>query len=139
MTDKILLGKLIGLVRCIEGNESEVTQHTRDLIFGVPRGQTGETDALCAAIEKEKQRLAPDCYACATPCGKRDDMDFDLLALDDEDTALAKEELLTVLQQVDGRVPFDLVVRGLFLYGLPGAMVETVQEVCDRLREFAAC
>ena len=138
MTDKILLGKLVGLVRCTEGNESEITEYTHQLLYRGLMAKEGEADALCAEIEKEKQRLAPDCYVCATPCGKRDDMDFDLLALDDEETALAKQELLSLLYAVQADTPAPLLMRGLFLYGLPGAMCSAVRDVCDRLRECAA-
>ena len=137
MINKDLLGKLIGLVRCTEGNEDKVTEYTCGLILqGVSLLNSGD-HTLCVEIEKEKQRLAPDCYACATPCGKRDDLDFELLMLDDEETAAAKEKLLHLLLAVRSDVPVNLLIRALFLYGLLGALCSAVQDVCEQLGDFA--
>lgn len=87
-----LLSVLIGLARATEGNEELITEETGLLLFqGLsmvlkeePVGVNGN-DAnasahwmteLLANIREEKKRLVPNCFDCASPCGRTADYDM---------------------------------------------------------------
>ena len=131
-----LLSKLIGLVRCFEGNEHLITANTDELLFeGLKIAVCGgDEGSLLQRIESEKQRLAPDCYACTAPCGKRDDMDFSLLVLDDTPVQALKEQLLkTIKTAVQNDKKCDYATA-LFLYGLIGTGREPLINIIDKLK-----
>lgn len=84
-----LLSALIGLARATEGNEELVTEETGQLLFqGLSMVLTEEentTDSneqshllteLLADIREEKKRLVPNCFDCASPCGRTADYDM---------------------------------------------------------------
>lgn len=87
-----LLSALIGLARATEGNEELVTEKTGQLLFrGLSEVLTEEsektagTDAkeqshrlaeLLADIREEKKRFVPNCFDCASPCGRTADYDM---------------------------------------------------------------
>lgn len=87
-----LLSVLIGLARATEGNEELVTEETRYLLFqglsmlyAASLEEDGTEDTctkahqlteLLAGIRKEKKRLVPNCFDCASPCGRTADYDM---------------------------------------------------------------
>ena len=85
-----LLSALIGLARATEGNEELMTEETGQLIFqGLSMMLTGETEKtadsneqthrlteLLAKLREEKKRLVPNCFDCASPCGRTADYDM---------------------------------------------------------------
>lgn len=53
---------------------------------------------LIGKVHTEKARIAPDCAACKSPCGRTLDFDMRLLRYDDEDVRRMKEEILSALK-----------------------------------------
>ena len=135
MKNPVLFGKLIGLVRCTEGNEHLITPHTHALIkAGLQCAVNGGDHAdLLQQIEDEKRRLAPDCFCCATPCGKRDDMDFSLLVLDDENVQMLKKRLLHAIENAITANKDADYATALFLYGLIGTGEDPIINILNTL------
>lgn len=87
-----MLSALIGLARATEGNEELVTEETGQLLFqglSMVLSDTEESEAtgasstrahrmteLLADIREEKKRLVPNCFDCASPCGRTADYDM---------------------------------------------------------------
>lgn len=80
-----LLGAVIGLARASEGNEGDLTEETHAaLLAGLSATPTDGEASLSACIDRihaEKQRLIPNCYACAMPCGRTSDYRMEDLRL----------------------------------------------------------
>ena len=81
-----LIGALIGLARATEGNEHMITDSTAHTLveglLAVSNAENLEADALLAMTKKvsaEKQKLVPECFRCACPCGRTFDYDMESL------------------------------------------------------------
>ena len=57
-----------------------------------------DLQALIGKVHAEKARIAPDCAACKSPCGRTLDFDMRLLRYDDEDVRNLKENILSALK-----------------------------------------
>ena len=87
-----LLSVLIGLARATEGNVELMTEKTGHLLFqGLSmlflnepeegsgadvNEQTHRLNELLENIREEKKRLVPNCFECASPCGRTADYDM---------------------------------------------------------------
>ena len=87
-----LTGSLIGLARATEGNDHMVSDSTAAVIveglFATLTNVNFDNDALLTIIDKvdaEKQKLVPECYKCASSCGRNNDYDMSKLWNADED------------------------------------------------------
>lgn len=96
-----LTGALIGLARATEGNEQFVNETTDKLILeGLFSTITNvnfnnETlNELIEKVEKEKERLVPNCYSCTSTCGRNDNFDMQSLWQADEDIRSLKSLIL---------------------------------------------
>ena len=96
-----LTGSLIGLARATEGNEHMVSDSTAAVtvegLFATLTNVNFDNDALLAIMERvdiEKQRLVPECYKCASACGRNNDYDMSRLWNADEDIRSLKSLIL---------------------------------------------
>ena len=101
LSDK-LTGVLIGLARATEGNEDLMREET-DLV--ILEGLSALTDdrieeSLFTRIAEEKRNLVPNCFYCASPCGRTENFDMAMLRLEDSDVQAAKREILDELKQI---------------------------------------
>ena len=78
-----LTGALIGLARATEGNDHMITDSTAQaLVEGlltVSNAGNLEREVLLTmigAVAAEKQKLVPECFRCACPCGRTFDYDM---------------------------------------------------------------
>lgn len=77
-----LTGALIGLARAADGNmdlPQDTYQTILEGLFTTVTNVSFDNDAITAMINKihaEKQKLVPDCFTCAAPCGRTDDYDM---------------------------------------------------------------
>ena len=80
-----LAGALVGLARASEGKTYALTEATFRLICQALAATVSERTGLRALqglteeVHLEKQRLAPDCAVCASPCGRTADCDITAL------------------------------------------------------------
>ena len=96
-----LTGTLIGLARATDGNEHLISDTSTAVILeGLAATRTGaESDdaaleRLCARAVEEKRKMVPDCFTCASPCGKNNDYDMSKLWNGDEDVRSLKSLIL---------------------------------------------
>ena len=96
-----LTGALIGLARATEGNENLVNEVTDKLIleglFSTITNVNFNNETLKVLINKveaEKERLVPNCYSCASCCGRNDNFDMQSLWEADEDVRSLKSLIL---------------------------------------------
>lgn len=95
-----LTGALIGLARATEGSvvPTESTYHAIiEGLFTTITNVSFDNDAILDMIQKvrmEKQKLVPDCDACASPCGRIDEYDMSNMWNADEDIRSLKSLIL---------------------------------------------
>ena len=111
-----VLSALVALARATEGNEWNITADTRGLITEAINDDGGNTESLLKRIEGERKRLVPDCFHCASPCGRTAPYDLEGLINADEETKKAKQILLSSLKEVSGKGD-DLIFRVLYAIG----------------------
>lgn len=126
-----LLGELIGLARATDGNEHLITDSLTDIIKEVLTVQIQNEShyiELCTKIHFAKREIVPDCFLCASPCGRT--AAFDMSALAEESSQIghvksAVLEELRVLATSEGSRETELkLYRGLVIIGLDGYSAE---------------
>ena len=123
-----VLSALVALARATEGNEWNITADTRGLITEAINDDGGNTESLLKRIEGERKRLVPDCFHCASPCGRTAPYDLEGLINADEETKKAKQILLSSLKEVSGKGD-DLIFRVLYAIGRDDWSVEELLQV----------
>lgn len=96
-----LTGALIGLARSTEGNDHKLSDSTASVVveglFATLTNVNFDNDALRRLIdrvEEEKRKLVPDCFSCASSCGKNNNYDMHDLWNSDEDIRSLKSLIL---------------------------------------------
>ena len=96
-----LTGSLIGLARATEGNEHMLSDSTAAVVveglFATLTNVNFDNDALRSLLDRvelEKKKLVPDCFHCASPCGRNNDYDMDRLWNAEEDIRSLKSLIL---------------------------------------------
>ena len=123
-----VLSALVALARATEGNEWNITADTRGLITEAINDDGGNTESLLKRIEDERKRLVPDCFHCASPCGRTAPYDLEGLINADEETKKAKQILLSSLKEVSGKGD-DLIFRVLYAIGRDDWSAEELLQV----------
>ena len=121
-----LTGALIGLARATDGNEHLINPGATDLIieglFATLTNVNFDNDALTALlarVEEEKRKMVPDCFTCASPCGKNFDYDMEDLWNADADIRSLKSLIL-------------FGIRGVAAYAYHAAVLGCHDEDVDR-------
>lgn len=98
-----LTGVLIGLARATEGNEHVVSDSTAAVIveglFATLTNVNFDNDTLLAIMDRvdiEKKKLVPECYKCASACGRNNDYCLQQLWNADEDIRSIKSLIPSV-------------------------------------------
>ena len=96
-----LTGALIGLARATDGNEHMLSDTTAAAVveglFATLTNVNFDNDALLALlarVEEEKRKLVPECFRCASSCGRTEDYDLAKLWNADEDIRSLKSLIL---------------------------------------------
>ena len=96
-----LTGALIGLARATDGNEHLISRSSTDVIVESLFVTLTNVNFDNAALEKllnriaeEKQKMVPDCFSCASPCGKNNDYDMTKLWNAEDDIRSLKSLIL---------------------------------------------
>ena len=96
-----LTGALIGLARATEGNDHMLSDSTVAVVveglFATLTNVNFDNDALLAILERvdvEKRKLVPECYKCASACGRNNEYDMQKLWNADEDIRSLKSLIL---------------------------------------------
>ena len=96
-----LAGALLGLARATEGNGHMVGDSTAAVtvegLFATLTNVNFDNAALLALMDRvdaEKRKLVPECYKCASACGRNNDYDMQKLWNADEDIRSLKSLIL---------------------------------------------
>ena len=95
-----LTGALVGLARATDGDAQPTAQTWKIMVEGlfttVTNVNFNERTILdmIYRVHQEKNRLHPDCTNCASPCGRNDDYDMELLWNAQEDIRSLKSLIL---------------------------------------------
>lgn len=112
-----MVGCLIGLARATEGNDHLLTEDTAGVVRDALAGR-GDTPTLLGRIDREKRRLVPMCYDCASPCGRTNAYDLRKLERQPEGLRSLRLRILALLQERADRIPPQLLYRGLYAIGM---------------------
>ncbi|MDY4518210.1 MAG: hypothetical protein SPE01_06275 [Candidatus Spyradocola sp.] len=94
-----LVGALIGLSRAVDNNEHLITPDTNAaLLRALTAATSAECEAALTAVQQQKRLLAPNCFDCASPCGRTADCDFPALLDAAPDARDARLSLLDALR-----------------------------------------
>ena len=96
-----LTGTLIGIARAASGNEhlltDEITSVIIESLFATLTNVNFDNDSLNALLDRAvaaKKSLVPDCFTCASSCGRTDDYDMSMLWNDNKDIRSLKSLIL---------------------------------------------
>ncbi|MBQ2800776.1 MAG: hydroxylamine reductase [Lachnospiraceae bacterium] len=96
-----LTGAMIGLAGAVDGNGEAVSEHVDKLVleglFATVTNVNFNNDSiseLIQRVEEEKKKLVPNCYACASACGKSNNYDMQKLWTANEDIRSLKSLIL---------------------------------------------
>lgn len=94
-----LVGALIGLSRAVDNNEYLITPATNAaLLRALTAATSAECEAALTAVQQQKRLLVPNCFDCASPCGRTADCDFPALLNAAPDARAARLSLLDTLR-----------------------------------------
>ena len=121
-----LTGSLIGLARATDGNEHLISSSSTEVIVESLYATVTNVCFDSAALQKlldrvreGKRKMVPDCFACASPCGKNNDYDMEKLWATDEDIRSLKSVIL-------------LGIRGMAAHASHAAALGYHDETVDR-------
>lgn len=121
-----ILSSLIGLARAVEGNEGKLDGETDRLVctalsaIGEEKISSDAVDYILSVLRKEKKRIAPDCFSCASPCGRTDDPDLSALS-DSPEVRDLKEKLVETLISLSCEKKMNpSVYKALYMIGYDG-------------------
>ena len=119
-----LVGALIGLSRAVDNNDHLITPDTNAaLLRALTAATPAECEAALTALQQQKRLLVPNCFDCASPCGRTADCDFPALldaAPDARDARLSLLDALRALARAQSTPTPDacaFLYRGLFALG----------------------
>ena len=99
MQNDTVISVLIGLVGACNNNPK--TEETDELILTALSYSNGlEEKETIERIRAEKNRIAPGCAACATPCGNTSDYDINRLYSAEPTIRALKQQILTEISQL---------------------------------------
>ena len=132
-TDR-LLGELIGLARATEGNEHLITAAVADVAASVLCADDADSDVLLRRIDETKRAMIPDCFACASPCGRNNAHDLSRWEQEPVEIRELKQNLLALLRRktADGCRERALF-RGLIALGIEGYAVGDLEQLLSEL------
>lgn len=141
-----LTGALIGLARATEGNEHLISSTSTAVVVeglyaAIPNGvyEDAALKRLLERVEEEKRKMVPNCFECASPCGRTSGYNMAKLWDEEEEIRALKEKLLHTLRETAacifrGAVPENPrekaekdLYKGLIAIGIEGFAVPDLQ------------
>lgn len=139
-----LMGALIGLARATDGNEHLITESATAAVvesLAAPEDAGVQTlEALLERVGEEKRKMVPNCFSCASPCGRTSDYDLSRLNLASEEVASLKRELLRGIRKIAGLEQrpegADLFLfKALIVVGMEDWNADMLRPVAEEMRQ----
>lgn len=122
-----LLCELVGLARATEGNEYLISESVTGIIaeiLGTNVLTEGQYAVYNAKIDGAKRAMVPDCFLCASPCGRTAVLDWTTLKTESQEVQSVKFAILQELRKIAvsprNREKDHKLYRGLVIFGLEG-------------------
>ena len=130
-----LIGALIGLARATDGSEHlinpDATRVIRDAL-----APDADPETHLPRIEAEKRKMVPDCFLCASPCGRTASYDMTRLDTAPEAIRTLKFQILAALRTLAAAGTADhLLYRGLIAIGMDDYGIPELQSIAAELHE----
>ena len=131
-----LIGELIGLARATEGNEHLISDSsTAVIVEALATANTLNAELLeemLGKVEAEKRKMVPNCFCCASPCGRNNACDLKMLQQEEPHTQALKNRILTKLTQGVPKDPKDLYTA-LIAVGIQGIAPNILESILQKL------
>lgn len=101
-----LTGALIGLARVTDGNEHLISPSSTAVIveslfvLAHPNPDPAVLTRLLTRVVEQKRSMAPNCFSCASPCGKNSDYNMSTLHTAQEDIRSLKYSILQIIYEI---------------------------------------
>ena len=139
-----LLSKLVGIARATDGNEHLInagaTAAIAEGLCLLENGDDCKVRKVMERIQVEKRNMIPDCFLCASPCGKNADLDLSQLLSDPPDVSGMKQDILSAACMLarDIRPPYPQTAEralytALIAFGMEGISSHQLREIMDLL------
>ena len=132
----ILIGALIGIGRAVDGNEHLITNESDEVVIrclqSAGKGEPVSSE-LMAQVDAVKRKMVPDCFFCASPCGRTDAYDLSRLEKLDKEERELKRTLIDKLCQIAGqenRHNTELLYRCLTALGIEEIDQDVLKVLC---------
>lgn len=135
MKDK-LIGALVGLARATDGDERQFTPTATAFIVRALNGLPGAAEWQLGYAMEEKRKIVPNCFQCASPCGRTADYDMKKLHSAPPMVREAKLQILAELKALaaDFRGEHSvLLYKGLIYLGLDDLEVDAYTAVAEEI------
>lgn len=131
-----LIGALVGLARATDGNEhlisDDITATVRHCLTAAPASYY-ELQRCLLLVENAKQKMVPDCFHCANPCGRTNAYDIAALAQEPDKVRQIKLNMINKLCRLAAEEPNQasdkMLYRGLIVLGLDGYSPEELLDL----------
>ena len=146
---KELFCALVGLARAQDGNEWRRNKQTDQivcqslcLLADYPIASDSLLQNALKQVRAEKDRLSPGCSACASPCGRTEDLSWSFLIQESETIKTIKRNILLTLPYVAMKCiieqhPTEIIYDALFQIGLRFASSEKLSSLWANLNLFS--
>lgn len=97
-----LVGALIGLARATDGNAHLISEASTSVVIESLTAENSVTilEGLLRRVKEEKRNMVPDCFTCASPCGRNNDYDLRELEKEPERIRSLKNLLLAGIREM---------------------------------------
>lgn len=136
MEDK-LIGALVGLARATDGDERLFTPTATAFIVRALNGLPAASQGQLGYAVEEKRKIVPNCFQCASPCGRTADYDMKKLHSALPPVREAKLRILQALKALAANFRADnsvLLYKGLIYLGLDDLEMDAYTAVAEELR-----
>lgn len=131
-----LIGELIGLARATEGNEHLISDSSTAVILealtAVNTLDAESLESMLRKVEAEKRKMVPNCFCCASPCGRTNACDLKMLQQEEPYTQIRKQQILTKLTQGAPKDPKTLYTA-LIALGIEGIDPKILESILQKL------
>lgn len=132
-----LIGALVGLARATDGDERLFTPTATAFIVQTLNGLPEASQRQLGRAREEKRNIVPNCFQCASPCGRTADYDLQRLHTAPEPVRQAKLRILEALKRLAAnfRAPAAPVLyKGLVYIGLEDLPPEAYDAVTQEIQ-----
>lgn len=138
-----LMGALIGLARATDGNEHLISaSSTAVVIESLTASEPRHMESLLEKVEEEKRKMVPDCFLCASPCGRTSAYDLSSLRQASPKVRELKYQILANIRRLAAsssvREAESLLYRALVAVGMDDYKADDLNKILEEIHSYEA-